>query len=85
LTGVTLPKYKNEGGGTILREQGKGNREHGEHVYPLVFGENPSLGNLSLFAGISIIFSVIPGIAPETCIYRGPAPLKDLGITTPRS
>jgi len=27
------------GGGTILREQGKRNREHGEHVFALVFAE----------------------------------------------
>jgi len=40
-------KYKNVGGGTILREQGKRNRNMREHVFPLVFpelfGDIPSL------------------------------------------
>jgi len=46
LAGVTLTQYKNTGG-TILKEQGKGNREHGEHVFPLVIPEHvPGLGTL---------------------------------------
>jgi len=51
-------QHKNAEGGTILREEGKRSREHGEHVFSLVFpdmfpkhfgdSENPSL-DLVLF------------------------------------
>jgi len=37
LAGFTL---SNIGGGAIPREQGERNREHGEHLFPLVFPEH---------------------------------------------
>jgi len=33
-------QHKNAEGGTILREEGKRSREHGEHVFSLVFPEH---------------------------------------------